>query len=147
MKRIAMLVCLLIPCTVFASGGGGGGFSQRESAPSLQDIKKTIDKNNYSDAIKMLKTYLRSEPGSADAYNYLGFSYRKSGHLPEAFKAYDKALALDPRHLGAHEYLGEAYLMNKEPDKARSELAKLKGICGNCEEYRDLDKAIKSGHP
>ena len=147
MKRIAMLVCLLIPCTVFASGGGGGGFSQSESAPSLQDIKKKIDKNNYSDAIKMLKTYLKSDPGSADAYNYLGFSYRKSGHLPEAFKAYDKALALDPRHLGAHEYLGEAYLMNKEPDKARGELAKLKGICGSCEEYRDLDKAIKSGHP
>jgi tetratricopeptide (TPR) repeat protein len=136
---------LLIPCAVFASGGGGGGFSQRESAPSLQEIKSVIDKNNYSDAIKMLKKYLKSDPGSADAYNYLGFSHRKSGHLPEAFKAYDKALALDPKHLGAHEYLGEAYLMNREPEKARMELAKLKGICGNCEEYRDLDQAVKSG--
>jgi len=146
MKRILMMVCLLIPCTAFASGGGGGGFSQRESTPSLQDIKKTIDKSDYADAIKMLKNYLRSDPGSADAYNYLGFSYRKSGRLPEAFQAYEKALRLDPKHLGAHEYLGEAYLMNREPDKARTELAKLKGICGNCEEYRDLDKAIKSGH-
>ena len=145
MKRIIFLVCLFFPCAVFASGGGGVGLSQRESAPSLQEIKSVIDGNNYFDAVKMLKKYLKSDPESADAYNYLGFSYRKSGHLPEAFKAYDKALALDPKHLGAHEYLGEAYLMNKEPEKAGRELAKLKGICGDCEEYRDLDQAIKAG--
>jgi tetratricopeptide (TPR) repeat protein len=148
MKRVSMLVaCLLIPGAVFAGGGGGEGISQRESAPSLQEIKKTtIDKNKYFDAISQLKKYLKSDPGSADAYNYLGFSYRKSGNLPEAFKAYGKALSIDPKHLGAHEYLGEAYLMNKEPEKAKAELAKLKGICGNCEEFRDLDKAIKAGH-
>jgi Flp pilus assembly protein TadD len=146
MKRIIMIACLLIPTTVLAGGGGGEGVSQRESAPSLQEIKRTIDKNKYSDAISALKKYIKANPGSADAYNYLGFSYRKSGKLPDAFKAYDKALALDPKHLGAHEYLGEAYLMNKEPDKARAELAKLQGICGNCEEYRDLDKAIKGQH-
>ena len=69
----------------------------------------------------------------------------QSGHLPEAFKAYDEPLALYQKHPGAHEYLGEACLMNKEPEKARTELAKLKGICGNCEEYRDLDQAIRSG--
>jgi tetratricopeptide (TPR) repeat protein len=144
MKRIIIVACLLIPGAVFAGGGGGGGVSQRESEPSLQDIKRTIDKNKYFDAIAMLKKYIRTDGKSADAYNYLGFSYRKSGNLPEAFKAYDKALSLDPKHLGAHEYLGEAFLMNKEPDKARAELAKLKGICGNCEEYRDLEQAIKS---
>jgi tetratricopeptide (TPR) repeat protein len=129
-----------------ASGGGGGGFSQSESAPNLQEIKKTIDNKKYFDAIKQLKTYIKQDSSSADAYTYLGFSYRKSGQLPEAFKAYDKALKLDPKHLGAHEYLGEAYLMNKEPEKAKAMLTKLKGICGNCEESRDLEKAIKADH-
>jgi len=144
MNKIIITACLLIPTSLFASGGGGGGFTQTESAPSLREIKKTVDKHNYSDAIPMLKKYLLKDPRSADAYNYLGFSYRKSGHLPEAFNAYEKALVLDPKHLGAHEYLGEAYLTNKEPDKARMELAKLKGICGNCEEFKDLEKSIKS---
>ena len=144
MKRIIILLCLLVPGALYASGGGGGGFTQRESAPNLQEIKKTIDDKKYPEAIKMLKKYIRTEAGSADAYTYLGFSYRKNGQLPDAFKAYDKALALDPKHLGAHEYLGEAYLMNKEPEKARATLNKLKGICGNCEESRDLEKAINS---
>jgi len=144
MKGIIVLAALLLPTAALASGGGSEGFSGRESAPSLAEIKRTIDSNNYREAIASLKTYLKSDPRSADAYNYLGFSYRKSGDLKQAFKAYDRALALDPKHLGAHEYLGEAYLMNKEPDKARAELAKLKGLCGNCEEYRDLEKAIKA---
>lgn len=146
MKRIILLLSLLIPGALYASGGGGGGFSQRESAPNLQEIKRTIDEKKYPEAINMLKKYIRTDAGSADAYTYLGFSYRKSGQLPDAFKAYDKALALDPKHLGAHEYLGEAYLMNKEPEKAQATLNRLKGICGNCEESRDLEKAIHSDH-
>lgn len=145
MKRMVIFLCLLIPGALYASGGGGGGgFFQRESPPNLQEIKKTIDDKKYPEAIKLLKKYIKTDSGSADAYNYLGFSYRKSGHLPDAFKAYEKALALDPKHLGAHEYLGEAYLMNKEPEKAKAILNKLKGICGNCEESKDLEKAINS---
>ena len=142
MKRIVVLLYILIPSAVFASGGGGEGMSLRESAPSLQEIKMTIDNHNYSEAITQLKSFIRKDGKNADAYNYLGFSYRKSGHLPDAFKAYEKALAIDPKHLGAHEYLGEAYLQNKEPEKAKATLNKLKGICGNCEEARDLQKAI-----
>ena len=147
MKRLILFLVVLsaiIPASLYASGGGSEGFSQRESAPNLQEIKKTIDEKKYPEAVKMLKKYIQTDPGSADAYTYLGFSYRKSGHLPEAFKAYDKALALDPKHLGAHEYLGEAYLMNKEPEKAKATLNRLQGMCGNCEESRDLEKAISA---
>jgi Flp pilus assembly protein TadD len=147
MKTLVIMLSLLVPVAGFAGGGGGGGVSQKESAPSLQEIRTLVDRHNYSEAIGQLKKYLKKDPGSADAYNYLGFSYRKSGDLPEAFRAYNKALALDPRHLGAHEYLGEAYLINKEPDKARRELAALKSICGSCEESRDLEKALHAaGH-
>ena len=140
MKRIIM-ACLLIPGSLFASAGGE--FSYLESAPSMQEIKMDIVENKYTEAIPLLKKYLGRNPGSAEAYNYLGYSYRKTGHLPEAFKAYEKALALNPKHLSAHEYLGEAYLMNNEPEKARAVLAQLWGICRNCEEFRDLAKAIK----
>ena len=39
---------------------------------------------------------------------------------------------------------GLYYLAIKEPDKAQATLVRLKGICGNCEEARDLEKAIKA---
>jgi tetratricopeptide (TPR) repeat protein len=144
MKRIIMLVTLLVPVVAFASGGGGGGFSGSESPSSLKEIKKKVDDKKYSEAIGMLNRYTAKDGSSADAYTYLGFCYRKSGRLPEAFKAYDRALKLDPKHLGAHEYLGEAYLVNRQPEKAKETLSRLKGICRSCEESRDLERAINS---
>lgn len=144
MKTFVLLLGLVVPVMAFAAGGGGGGISRQETAPNLQEIKSRIDGKRYSEAIPLLKSYLGRNPNSADAYNYLGLCYRKTGNLPEAFKAYRKALAIDPRHLGAHEYLGEAYLMNKEPEKARATLEQLKKLCGTCGEYQDLEAALRA---
>lgn len=54
------------------------------------------------------------------------------------------ALKLNPNHKGAHEYIGEAYLMDNQPDEAQKHLVQLEKICGNksCEEYEDLARAL-----
>ncbi len=93
MKRIIILASLLIPVAALAAGGGGGGHSRSESPTSLQEIKKKIDDKKYSESIELLKVYTAKNSSSADAYNYLGFSYRKTGQLPEAFKAYENTEA------------------------------------------------------
>ena len=78
--------------------------------------------------------------------NLLGYSYRKRANpdLPKAISHYQAALRLEPRHKGAHEYLGEAWLMDGKPAEAEKHLAELEKICGGkgCEEYQDLAKAI-----
>ncbi len=48
------------------------------------------------------------DAGNADAWNYMGYACRKLGDMDNSFKHYDKALQLNPRYKGAHEYLGEA---------------------------------------
>ena len=89
---------------------------------------------------------MAAQPGNADAHNLLAYSYRKQAtpDLPKAFEHYNTAHKLNPSHKGAHEYIGEAYLMDGKPAKAEEHLARLKVICGNaaCEEYDDLAKAI-----
>ena len=53
------------------------------------------------------------------------------------------AIEIDPSHLGAHEYLGELYLMRDKKDKALKMLEKLNQLAGsNTEEYRELKIAI-----
>jgi len=55
------------------------------------------------------------------------------------------ALELDPEHAGAHEYLGELYLMRDQKDEALKMLSKLEGLVGkNAEEYKDLLEAIEN---
>jgi len=60
-----------------------------------------------------------------------------------AFKHYGRALQLNPRHRGAHEYLGEAYLMLGNVAKAKEHLAALDRLCFfGCAEYTMLKKAV-----
>ena len=61
----------------------------------------------------------------------------------EDARHYNEALRLDPKHLGAHEYIGEAYLMSGNLDKAREHLAQLDKLCRfGCKEYSELKKEV-----
>ncbi len=105
--------------------------------------KKAIAAKNWDAAIQALTAAERRDGRNADIQNLLGYSYRNSGKLELAFKHYERALQLNPKHLGAHEYIGEAYLMAKNLAKAEEHLAALKRICSRlCEERDDLEKAI-----
>jgi Flp pilus assembly protein TadD len=96
-------------------------------------------------ALPRFREALKRFPDSANLHNDLGFSYRGVGQLDKAFEHYKRALAIDPRHRSAHEYIGEAYLMAGDLPNAEKHLAALRGICLlPCEEQRDLEKAIAS---
>jgi len=106
--------------------------------------KKAIEAKDWNGAIQSLTKAAQSDSRSADIQNLLGYAYRNTGQLEPAFKHYQRALQLDPRHLGAHEYIGEAYLIANNPAKAEEHLAALKRFCpGMCEERDDLSKKIQ----
>ena len=109
--------------------------------------QKAVAAKNWALAAASFKKAVADNPKSADAYNMLGYSSRWLGKYDEAFAAYDKALALDPKHKGALEYSGVAYLKVNQKAKAEAQLVKLKAICATCEETTDLAKAIASYKP
>jgi tetratricopeptide (TPR) repeat protein len=83
------------------------------------------------------------DPLNADMQNYIGYSYRRLRQLGPAIGHYQQALILNPSHRGAHEHLGEAYLVLGEPTKAEQHLAALENLCLlPCAEYDDLRRAI-----
>lgn len=112
----------------------------------LQAGRKAVDAKNWQTAIVYFEQAVLLEPTNADGFNLLAYSLRKQvpPNLPKAFENYLIALKLDPNHKGAHEYIGEAYLMANQPAEAKKHLALLAAICGNktCEEYQDLAQAI-----
>jgi Tfp pilus assembly protein PilF len=115
-------------------------------AERMSNAREAIKAKDWKRALAELKVAVRDEPRNADAHNLLAYSYRKQAKpdLPNAFEHYNIALKLNPNHRGAHEYLGEAYLMDRKPAEAEKHLADLEKICGNrtCEEYTDLSRAI-----
>ena len=105
--------------------------------------KKAIEARDWNAAIRSLTAAVQRDARNADVQNLLGYAYRNAGQLEPAFQHYQRALQLDPRHLGAHEYIGEAYLIANNPAKAEEHLAALKRICpAVCEEYDDLKKKL-----
>jgi len=113
------------------------GMLERDYAAGL----KAIEASNWAEAIRLLSSAALRDTRNADIENYLGFAYRNSGDLSGAFLHYNRALALNPRHRGAHEYIGEAYLIIGNRAKAEEHLAALRKICLiPCKEYGHLEK-------
>lgn len=84
-------------------------------------------------------------PEAADLHNELGYTLRNLGRLDKAFEHYKRALAIDPRHRGAHEYIGEAYLIAGDVASAEEHLEALRTICTlPCVEMRDLQAAVEA---
>jgi Flp pilus assembly protein TadD len=141
----ALLVALFAAAGVQAADTGPVA-SQPAASERIKVARDAIEKKDWKKALSELQLAVRDEPRNADIYNLLGYSYRKQAtpDLARAFEHYNTAIRLDPRHKGAHEYIGEAYLMDKKPAEAEKHLAALAQICGNtsCEEYADLAKSI-----
>jgi len=94
-------------------------------------------------ALSRFQAALKRFPEAADLHNELGFAHRRLRQTDKAFEHYKRALALKPDHRGAHEYIGEAYLMVGDLPGAERHLAALKSLCLlPCDEYLDLQKAI-----
>lgn len=94
-------------------------------------------------ALRRFESALRRFPDAADLHNELGFTQRKLRRMDKAFEHYRRALAIKPDHRGAHEYIGEAYLMVDDLAGAERHLAELRRICLlSCNELKELEQAI-----
>jgi len=142
LARLATLLLALSPLETLASAGTPSPSSPPED-PDLAAARKALEAKDWPQAIRRLELARGREPRNADVHNLLGFAERKQGHLEAALAHYDEALRLDPRHRGAHEYAGEAFLLAGNLAKAEEHLAALDKLCTfSCEEYRDLKRAV-----
>ena len=129
----------------FAAGGGGGGTAveQKPVDPNYTKAKAMIEAKNYTGAMPLLQQVVATNPKDADAYVLMGYATRKAGDPNGSLQFYNTALSLDSRHIGAHEYIGEAYLMLDKPQEAEQHLARLDSICVfGCAEYKMLKTAV-----
>jgi Flp pilus assembly protein TadD len=129
--------------TAHGAGEDTAPTAQKPADPDYLAGKKAVEAGDWNAAIAAFTRAAARDGSNADVQNYLGYSYRKAGNLDTAFKHYQVALKLSPDHRGAHEYIGEAYLMKGDLKMAKQHLAALDRIClFGCEEYRELKKAV-----
>lgn len=113
--------------------------------PKLEQARAAIAKQDWAGAQGVLREAVAGNPRSAEYHNLYAYAIRKGANpaMDLMFRHYNEALRLEPKHRGAHEYIGEAYLMTGNLAKAKEHLAQLDRLCTfGCEEYTKLKKEI-----
>ena len=149
---IAFLLSFFLITNVFSAGSTNSSSSKTKTyydkAVSLINSAKKFEKKgkekkaikNYEKAQKLLIKSNVEIPNKADTLNYLGFTTRKLGDYENGEKYYLQGLAIDPKHIGINEYLGELYVSTGRHNLAIERLEVLKGC--NCQEYDELKDII-----
>lgn len=146
----AVIAVVALPINTVGAAGTAEPATPRASAPAAKpanpdfaNAKASIDRRDFVGAIAALNRVTQAEPRNAEAWNLLGFATRKSGNPRGSLVHYQKALEVDPKHLGAHEYMGEAYLMLDDLPNAETMLKRLDSFCVfGCQEHKMLKTAI-----
>jgi tetratricopeptide (TPR) repeat protein len=138
----------IILAGLLASGGAlgtGDPVAAEPQDPVLEKAAAATKRADWAAAQSLLKDAVAASPQNAGYHNLYAYSIRKGANpdMNMVFKHYNEALRIDPKHKGAHEYIGEAYLMVGNVAKAKEHLAQLDKLCFfSCAEYTDLKKAI-----
>jgi tetratricopeptide (TPR) repeat protein len=139
------VLTVLVALSLWAAPFAYAADTTPSSPPPASGIKAAqmkIDSGDFRGAIPILTAYTKDHPNDADGLNLMGYSLRKTGQADQALQYYNRALALNPKHIGANEYVGELYVELGQLDKAKERLAVLRGACGNCGQAQDLAMAI-----
>jgi tetratricopeptide (TPR) repeat protein len=133
---------LFAPAAALAAGDAA---PQAAKDPVLERVANATAQKNWPQAQAILRDAVAANPSNPDYHNMYAYTIRR-GAQPDmnlVFKHYNEALRLDPKHRGAHEYIGEAYLMVGNVPKAKEHLSTLDKLCFfPCDEFSDLKKAI-----
>lgn len=153
---LTLFFSILLITNSFAAGSSGGDSSSSASKSNYEKavshIKKAKNfekkgnldkaKKSYKTAQKLLIKSNQKKPNKPDTLNYLGFTTRKLGDFENGEKYYLEGLAINPKHVGINEYLGELYVSTNRHNLAVERLEVLKDC--NCKEYNQL-KAVIAG--
>ncbi|KJE35446.1 hypothetical protein UF64_12675 [Thalassospira sp. HJ] len=138
-KACAVVMMLATPLLAGNAFAMGSSDSWSSEGTDLSAVTELVDTEMYEMAIDKIETMLEDDSENADLYNYLAYSQRKMGDFDSAAQNYERALMINPEHVGALEYQGELFLQTGKPQMAQENLARLEQLCGtDCEEYKQL---------
>jgi tetratricopeptide (TPR) repeat protein len=100
----------------------GKKFEDQAGAKQGNEAAKLLDKarGEFEKSLKDFKNAAQYSPKLFQAYNGMGYAYRKTGNFADALAMYDKAIGMAPGfYAEAVEYRAEAYLSLNRIDDAK----------------------------
>ena len=141
MHRIFLTLAFLI-LTSPAFAAGNEIIFREDSGLTKTEYLLAVGK--YTAAIDTANEVLTRHPANADAYMYRGYAYTRLGQSADGVKDFQRALTIDPTHLGANKYLADSYLQAGDIPRALEQMQVIRMTCGqtNCAELDELQSEI-----
>ena len=125
--------------------------SKRSEVPYREDsglitAEYYLSTGKYSQALSVIEGVINRHPLCADAFTYRGFAYHKLGDVRRAKENYEKAIQINPQHLGANRYLAATYLEAGDLRRAHEQMQVIRMTCGvaACQELDELEAEINA---
>jgi len=143
MKKIFFSLALLAFFVASSAFAANRELILREDS-GLTKTEYLLAVGKYTAAIDTANEVLTRHPSNADAYTYRGYAYARLGQTAEAARDFQKALTIDPGHLGANKYLADIYLQKGDVPRALEQMQVIRMTCGqlDCEELDELQREI-----
>ena len=109
--------------------------SSQSGANLRQSALNSFQAGAYQHAVAQWQEYLKLEPGSDEAYFYIGASYLEQKQYDNAILHFEKALSLNPRNGLAHLNLGILYDQHRNDLRRAEEHLRKARELGGVERY------------
>ena len=140
---ILPLLSTILPAPAYAAASSDDVSVAVVGDPNWPAAKKAYEAKDFATALPLLQAVAARNDDDADVFNYLGYTNSQLKNYEASKKAYGRALALEPEHRGANEYLGQLHLKLGELAAAEERLAVLDKACFfGCAEYDELKDAV-----
>lgn len=151
MRLTPIALSIAIVVGTMASAGHGQRTDDQidpRSVALLEQGRAHLQAGRHDAAIDALETALAVDPRNRGAFVALG-RVSQAQRLPgKAIRFYMEALKLEPNDANALAGQGEALVQRGAMERARANLAKLRGVCGDpCPQAASLAAAIERGPP
>ena len=141
---VALALSLMVAVSSSVIHSAPGTSLDPKAAALVAHGRAELAAGRIDPALDAFESALVISPGSAPILIGLAEAQRAQGLQGKALHYYREALEADPRNLVAIAGEGEALAEKGALEKARRNLARLKGLCGaECREARDLAALIE----
>ena len=142
----ALALALLAAVTSSVGQGAPPAPLDPRSAALVAQGRAALVSGDANGAIDAFEAALAVQPGHVAIYLNLAEATRQQGMQGKALRYYREALQADPGNLLAISGEGAALVEKGAVEKARRNLVRLQGLCGqNCDATRQLAAAIAKG--
>ena len=108
--------------------------NERLSNVILASARSMVDDDKFDKADELLTQAMLADPANAHAFALKGFVQSQLERHNEALRLIDIALAIEPDNLQAVFWAGQAATKLENLEEAEKRLARLKTLCGECEQ-------------